>query len=245
MSTSEMSTSETVDALLELQRIDARIDELRKEMEGLEPEVRDAETRVREIRRSLEEARAELDEAEKAHRGDQRSIDAGRETLRRLKERSDDVQNMKQHKAVRAELATARKNLQAAEEEAFESMQRMEDAQDRVEELEEELDEAREEHRQRAEEVEGRSRELEEELTEREERRERYVERIDDEVVSMYERVRKGTTDDVLAPLSHDHCGHCFTMVPPQRRNEILAGRSLHRCEGCGVILHAPDAGSG
>lgn len=241
MSTSEMSTSETVDALLELQRLDAVIEELREEKESLEPEVRDAEDRVREVRRGLEEARGELEAAQQAHRSDQRSIDAGRETLRRLKERADEVQNMKQHRAVRAELATARKNLQAAEEEAFESMQRMEDAEDRVEELEEELEEAREEHRERSEEVEARSRELEEDIAEREGRRKAYVDRLDDEVVSMYERVRRGTTDDVLAPLSHDHCGHCFTMVPPQRRNEILAGRSLYRCEGCGVILHAPD----
>lgn len=245
MSASETSTGETVDLLLKLQRMDERIEHVREELKSLEPAVREAEGRVREIRRGLKRARTELEEAEKEHRSDQRAIDAGRETLKRLKGRADDVQNMKQHKAVRAELATARRNLQAAEEDALDSMQRMEDVEDRVEELEEELREARAEHEERADEVRARRRELEEELAEHLERREGFVERLEDQVVSMYEKVRRGTTEDVLAPLSADHCGHCFTMVPPQRRNEILSGRSLYRCEGCGVILHAPDGESG
>lgn len=243
MTMSETSIGDTVDALLDLQEIDREIREREEALEELEPEVREAEARVRELRQALKEARAELEEAEEKRRSDDRSIDAGRETLKRLKKRAEDVQNMRQHKAVREELQSARRNLEEAEEEALESMQWVEDAENRVEELEEEHGEALEEHDRRGNEVEQRRRDLEEELERGQRARRRRTDRIDDDIVSMYEEVRRGTTADVLAPLNGDHCGHCFTMVPPQRRNEIRAGETLYRCEGCGVILHAPGVG--
>lgn len=114
------------------------------------------------------------------------------------------------------------REIRAREEELEELAPQVSEAETRVEEL---------------------RRELEEELEARRDRRRQHTDRLDDQVVEMYEEVRRGTTQDVLAPLNGDHCGHCFTMVPPQRCNEIRSGGSLYRCEGCGVILHAPGAG--
>lgn len=240
-----MSTSDTVEALLSLQEIDDEIRQRRAALEELAPEVDEAEERVREIRQRLEEAEKELEEAEKRRRSDQRSVEAGRETLKRLRERAEAVESMKQQKAVRSEQATARRNLDQAEEEALESMQWVEDLEQRVAEIEEELAEAEETYREMADQVKSRRRELEEEIEERRERRQARVEAMDDEIFRLYEKVRKGKTQDVLAPLDGGHCGHCFTMIPPQRQNEIRSSGELHRCEECGVILHAPDAVQG
>lgn len=240
-----MSTSDTVEALLGLQDIDEEIRERESALDELTPEVDEAEARVREIRERLEEARKALEEAEKRRRSDQRSVEAGRETLKRLRERAEGVESMKQHQAVRSELATARRNLDQAEEKALDSMQDVEDLEERVAAIEEELEEAESTYRDRSEKVEARRRELEEEIHQRRQRRESRVGEIDDEILELYERVRKGRTQEVLAPLDGGHCGHCYTMIPPQRQNEIRSSGKLYRCEECGVILHAADAVEG
>lgn len=240
-----MSTSDTVEALLSLQDIDEEIRERESALDELTPDVEEAEERVKEIRGRLKEARGQLEEAESRRRSDQRSVEAGRETLRRLRERAEEVESMKQHQAVRSELATARRNLDQAEEQALDSMQRVEDLEERVAGIEEELEEAEATHDELAERVEARRRELEEEIERRRELRASRVGSIDDEIVELYERVRKGKTREVLAPLDGGHCGHCYTMVPPQRQNEIRSSGRLYRCEECGVILHAADAVEG
>lgn len=236
------TATETVQRLLTLQQLDEAIEQRRSELDALAPEVEEAKDRLEEVRSELEAARKAMEEAEASHRSDQRSVQGGRETMRRLRERADSVQDMRQHQAVRSEMATARKNLEQAEEEALQSLQEVESARKRLSELEEREAEIEATYRERAGEVAERSDELEEELEELRQRRSSRADDLEDTVLELYERVRRGRTDEVLAPLDSGHCGHCYTMVPPQRQNEIRNGGKLYRCEGCGVILHAPDA---
>lgn len=239
-----MTATETVQRLLSLQDIDEKIEERKSELASLRPDLEHAESRYEEVREELERARKELEEAEVRHRSDQRSVQGGRETMRRLRERAEEVQDMRQHQAVRSEISTARKNLEQAEEEALESLGAVEEARRRVEELEERLEEVESSYRERAGATEERRREIERELEEQRERRQSRAEDIENEVLELYEQVRRGRTNEVLAPLDSGHCGHCYTMVPPQRQNEIRSSGKLYRCDGCGVILHPPGAAS-
>lgn len=239
-----MTATDTVQSLLTLQDIDEAIAERKAELERLAPEVEDAEEELDEVRSELEQARKELEEAEARHRSDQRSVQGGRETMKRLRERAESVQDMRQHQAVRSEMSTARSNLEQAEEEALDSLQDVETARKRVGELEERLVEVEEAYEERAGAVAERRRELERELEEKRSLRASRAEGIENEILDLYEQVRRGRTREVLAPLDSGHCGHCYTMVPPQRQNEIRSSGKLYRCEGCGVILHPPGAAS-
>lgn len=239
-----MTATQTVRSLLTLQEIDEAIEQRKSELASLAPEVEEAEARLEEVREELEAARKELEQAETRHRSDQRSVQGGRETMKRLRERAESVQDMRQHQAVRSEMSTARGNLEQAEEEALESLQAVESARKRVSELEERLAEVEDAYRERAGAVDERRRELERELEEKRELRATRAEGITHEVLDLYEQVRRGRTNEVLAPLDSGHCGHCYTMVPPQRQNEIRSSGKLYRCEGCGVILHPPGAAS-
>jgi hypothetical protein len=50
----------------------------------------------------------------------------------------------------------------------------------------------------------------------------------------------KGKSRLSLAPLTDEGaCGNCFNILPVQEQAEVRRGESLHRCEGCGVILYA------
>lgn len=238
-----MTANDTVEALLGLQDIDEAIEEKEAELASLAPRVQEREERLEDVRTRLASARSTLETAEQGYRKSQRSVQAGRATLKRLRDRANEVEDLRQHMAVRAELDAARRNLEAAESEALDDLQDVETAREAVGSLEEELSEAESAYEESRGEVEARREELEADLARQRDRREDRTGAIEDDALAMYERVRKGRTQSALAPLVGGHCGNCFTAIPLQRQSEIRSGGRLHRCEGCGVILHAPLEG--
>jgi predicted nucleic acid-binding Zn-ribbon protein len=72
--------------------------------------------------------------------------------------------------------------------------------------------------------------------------RDSFVSAIEASELKVYDAIRSGGRSVAVAPLTQDGaCGHCFGMVPLQLRNEIAHSEGLIRCEGCGVILTAPE----
>lgn len=237
-----MESSGTVEALLSLQEIDRAIEERTARLEALEEEIAEEAVAVSELEERVAAVTKELDEARERQRRHERSVQAGRATLKRLEARADEVQNMKQHLAVRSERDTARRNLRQAEDEVLRAMQDVDDRRKRLAGLEAELEEKREEHERRVAEADAQRVELEEEIAVHRDRRKNKETRLDGRILRLYQKVRSGRTEEVLAPLTEDGvCGHCFTAVPLQRQADIRAGRQLGVCEGCGVILYVPD----
>jgi hypothetical protein len=57
-----------------------------------------------------------------------------------------------------------------------------------------------------------------------------------------YDAIRAGGRRVAVAELTDDGaCSNCFGVIPLQLQNEIRHGEALIRCEGCGVILAAPE----
>jgi hypothetical protein len=72
--------------------------------------------------------------------------------------------------------------------------------------------------------------------------RERFAASLDPSELRLYDGIRRGGRAIAVSELTEDGaCGHCFGVVPLQVQNEVLHGDALIRCEGCGVILAAPD----
>lgn len=237
-----MESSGTVEALLSLQEIDRTIREHTERLEELAREVEEGDAALHGLEIRVTETRKRLEEADALLRKYQRSVQAGRATVKRLEARAQEVQNMKQHVAVRAEMEAARRNLRTAEEEAMETMREVDDARDVLEELELEHELAREEHASRLREVEDRRRELEEEIAVQRDRKKNRETRLAGHLLRLYRTARGGRSDRALAPLTQDGvCGNCFTAVPLQRQADIRAGKRLTLCEGCGIILYASE----
>jgi predicted nucleic acid-binding Zn-ribbon protein len=210
----------TVENLLQLQEIDAligdrqlRLAALRAESETLVAELEGLEKETVALNARLEATEEELRHAE-------RTVQAGRATLKRLQTRAQEVHNMREHTAARAEVDAARQNLELAEDELLDAMQDQETARAALTDLEGDL---------------------EEEIAIELDRRSNRALRIDERARSMYDTVRRGRADSPLAPLVDGVCGHCFTAIPLQTQQVIRAGRVLVVCETCGVILHVVD----
>jgi predicted nucleic acid-binding Zn-ribbon protein len=231
----------TVESLLQLQEIDAligdrqvRLAALRAESELLVAELEGLEKETVALNARLEAAEGELRHAE-------RTVQAGRATLKRLQTRAQEVHNMREHTAARAEVDAARQNLEIAEDELLDAMQEQETTRAALTELEGDIASRQQEYGDRLTELDAEHRRLEEEIAIELDRRSNRALRIDEQARSIYDTVKRGTADNPLAPLVDGVCGHCYTSIPLQTQQVIRAGRVLVVCETCGVILHVVD----
>jgi predicted nucleic acid-binding Zn-ribbon protein len=233
--------SETVEALLLLQEIDSQIGLYRSELRELQAEEGALDEQIQVLGKRDAELRTQLQQAELEMRRCERTVQAGRETLKRLQARAQEVHNMREHLAARAEVDAARQNLEAAEDRLLDSMQDHERARSAVGEVEDSLAETRDEYDRRKGEIAARCADLEAQIAVQVDRRENRALRMDEGVRSLYDRVKGGRASSALAPLLDGVCGHCYTSIPLQTQAEIRAGRHLVVCETCGVILHVAE----
>lgn len=234
-----MEASDTVGELLTLQGIDLQILRIRGELKCLDDEVVALRAKAEELEARAVKLRGVAEEADERVRKFQRSVQAGRATLKRLETRSDAVANMQQHFAVRSETDTARRNLRAAEDEQLSAMQDVETARSSLTEVETELAAAVAALTDRGSQVETLGVDLESELKTHGASKKTQEDRLDRRTLQLYHSVSGGRKVSALAELTEDGvCGGCFTAVPKQRQADIRAGRGLAVCEGCGVILH-------
>lgn len=229
---------QTVKELLSLQELDVLIAQLRTESRALKAERVEVEEAFEALVQRESEKRARVELVLADVRRAERTVQAGRETVKRLQDRSQELHRAREVAAARAEVDAARQNLDDAETTLLEEMQAHDRARVSAEEAEIKLTEGRVAGEERCGEIDGRLNELEQALVRSETERRETAMRLDSGIRSVYERVSGGRTTQVLAPIVHGCCGHCYTSIPLQRQAEIRVGASLVVCEGCGVILH-------
>lgn len=72
-------------------------------------------------------------------------------------------------------------------------------------------------------------------------KREGLVGSIPEDVLKIYEHLRKRKQGVALAPVLKNLCGGCRIMLPPQVVVEVVKAVKLQTCEGCLRILHMPE----
>lgn len=237
-----MGSSDIVGNLIVLQEIDLEILKVRGELECLKKEVLVLTSEVEELEAQEGRLRDQAGEAEQRVQRFQRSVNAGRETLKRLETRVAAVANMQQHFAVKSETDTARRNLRTAEDDQLAAMQDAETARLGLVKVDGDMTQAKENLASQETEVGNQRSQLESELKAHTSSKNEQESRIDLNTLRLYRSVSARRTESALAGLTVDGvCGRCFTTVPKQRRADIRSGRSLALCEGCGVILYAEE----
>ena len=115
--------SQVVDELLSLQEMDGDIARSRAELLAIGEESQLLEEGLEVARRREAEVAKSVGEADLSLRQSERTVQAGRATLKRLQLRAQEVAKERAALAARAEMDAARQNLDAAETAMLEAMQ--------------------------------------------------------------------------------------------------------------------------
>ena len=229
-------------ALKGLQDLDLRILEAHQRIRDFDPRFIEAEESALVLESEAEKTRTRLKEMKLEERRLLASVDERREREKRLDERLGSVRNLREEAAVSAELEMIKRALQADEQEAYTLIDQIRKTEERLVEVDETLAQERSVVEPKLADLIAERADARKGLVSFESERESFVGSMDASELRLYDGIRRGGRSIAVADLTEDGaCGHCFGIVPLQVRNEILHGDALIRCEGCGVILAAPD----
>jgi predicted nucleic acid-binding Zn-ribbon protein len=223
----DFSVEEKLVALLTLQKIDSKSDEIKTLKGELPMEVKDLEDEIAGLQTRISNINAEVESIdsfiEKENDGKKEAVNLGKKYEKQL----ENVKNNREAEALNKEIEMQDLEVKLREK-------HIKDAQ--IEQTERRLQRTRTEERISVleEAAAGKRTELEKIIadTEKEEKK------LSKESNSAYERIR-GSYPNGLAvvPVLRDSCGGCFNVIPPQRQSEIRQRKKIVVCEHCGRIL--------
>ncbi len=234
----EFSVEEKLAAVLTLQKIDSKVDEIKTLKGELPMEVKDLEDEIEGLRTRLNNVNAEVNSISSFI---QQKTDIKKDAaaqMKKLEKQQDNVKNNREFEAINKEVEYQELEVQLADKhirDAEIELAERTDVRTRTEVKIQNLSEA----------LEAKKGELEKIIaeTEREEQvlsaeSDRAKENVDDRLLTAYERIRHSYRNGLaVAPIIRDSCGGCYNVIPPQRQSEIRQHKKIIVCEHCGRIL--------
>jgi predicted nucleic acid-binding Zn-ribbon protein len=230
-----------MDRLLELQELDSAIDRLEVRRGQLEvgAEVADARRRTEDTEGSLGELRLALDEVRRTQTRLEHEIDSMSQKAAAEDKRMYDgsIANAKELEALQHEIASLKERRSRTEDELLDLMERREDLESRAGALEDDVQKLR----ARLEEVGGESmHELEEvsaDLVGRRAAREALVPAFDEELLELYEDLRRQKKGIGAAALVGGVCQACHEQLSALELDRLKKTEGIKRCEHCRRIV--------
>jgi uncharacterized protein len=228
-----------LEALLALQEKDQAVSAADVALAALDPETQALDDALAAATRQLETAQRGVEQAV-SRRGElEGKIASYRQMQDQRRQRLEWVRGAKEASTIMAELDLARSVLAKEEAEFLRSGDAVGESERKVKEAETALAAVREAQQAQREVLRGKRDAI---LAERERAvlaREAATGAVNAQLLSRYERIRRGKAPLAVYALHGGSCGRCFTAVPTQRRVLIQRGATIEVCEACGVLLYA------
>lgn len=231
--------------LIELQRVDNSISALTSRIDSAPLKIEALRNQLDEFIRIHEERKARLATNQKERRELDAEVQAIRAKIAKHKDQLYQVKTNEQYRAMQKEVEGEEGNLRKAEDRILEMMVDAEQIDNHI--------------REAASRLEGEKARVEEEIQHMEasrrlddaerggllERRNVLTGALGYEVLTHYDRLRRGRHGVALAEVRDGFCGGCHVLLRPQAYNEIRTNDVYMTCEACARILYyvapAPD----
>ena len=238
----DFSVEEKLTAVLALQKIDSKIDEIRTmkgelpmEVKDLEDEIEGLQTRINNIDAEISSINTFIDTKTTAKKDAQALI-------KKYEKQQDNVKNNREFEAINKEIEMqeleVRLNEKHVKDATYEQKDRM-NARLKTEEKITDVESALKIKRKELEKITADTEKEEKILSAKSEEAK---EKVDPRLLSAYDRIRSSYRNGLaVVPIVRDSCGGCFNVIPPQRQSEIRQHKKIIVCEHCGRILVDSD----
>lgn len=238
----EFSVEEKLLSLLNLQKVESKLDEIQilkgelpMEVSDLEDEIQGLharETRIEEEVNGINEFIAQKKEA----------IAAANDLIKKYEKQTDNVKNSREYEAIQKEIEMQTLEMRLAEK-------HIKDANEETADKARLLDSAKKNIAAKEGNLKHKKGELEKIISETEKEENEFRaqagtarEKVDARLLTSFERIRKNYRNGLaVVPIVRDACGGCFNAIPPQRQSEIRQRKKIIVCENCGRILVDED----
>jgi uncharacterized protein len=224
-------------ALIELQEVDNRLDELMDDRGDLPTIVTDLEEKLAKAKNKLESYEQEIKSSKLRIKEVELLLNEAQEKLDKYNNQLYQVKTNKEYDAITTEIETVQESQKQYDNEVKsissqidEKMAAISDLEGQVASIEKDLAENRVE-------LDASLEETAEEEQDLNNNRAKIIKNISQNVLKTYEKVRNAREGKGIAILKNGNCGGCFSYIPPQKIVEVRKMKKIFECEACGRIL--------
>ena len=227
-----------MEKLIELQGIDTKLRDLNDLLGDLPSKVEVLNQQEESIKNSLNENKKRLKELEVLVHKREVEIAQVDEKISKLKDQLFLVTNNKQYDALMTEMDHFKEKKSTFESETIAFLEEKEQLADSIESMESELDDLSENLEKRRKKLKSAISESADEKLSLEKQRKESVDKIDVNIVSVYDRVMGARGGLAVVQVEGSGCGGCGAHIPPQTLTEVRAKSAIHNCDMCGRFLY-------
>ena len=234
----EYSVEEKLNALVNLQKVDSKLDEIRILKGELPMEVADLEDEIQGLHARQMRVEEEINGITEFIEQKKNAIKDAQELVKKYEKQSENVKNNREFEAINKEIEMQQLEVKLCEK-------HIKDANEEISEKAIALEKAKKAIAAKETVLSGKKGELEKIIgaTEKEEKHflkqaEDARHTVDARLLASYEKIRKNYRNGLaVVPVERDACGGCFYSIPPQKQSEIKQRKKVMVCENCGRVL--------
>jgi predicted nucleic acid-binding Zn-ribbon protein len=234
----EFSVEEKLTALVTLQKIESKLDEIKILKGELPMEVADLEDEIQGLHSRQTRIEEEINGVTDFISQRKEAIKEAEALVKKYEKQSSNVKNNREFEAINKEIEMQQLEVKLAEK-------HIKDANEEIAEKAESLEKAKKAIAAKEGVLSTKKGELEKIIaaTEKEEKHFNKLAseakaHVDERLLSSYEKIRKSYRNGLaVVPVERDACGGCFYYIPPQKQSEIKQHKKIMVCENCGRIL--------
>jgi predicted nucleic acid-binding Zn-ribbon protein len=234
----EYSVEEKLASLLNLQKVESKLDEIAILKGELPIEVRDLEDEIQGLHARETRIEEEINGINEFIEQKKALITNSQDLLKKYEKQSDNVKNNREYEAINKEIENQTLDMKLAE-------RHIKDANEEIADKARILDAAKKNIATKEGNLKVKKGELDKIVaeTEKEEKECRAVSEkaraaVDARLLTSFDRIRKNFRNGLaVVPIVRDACGGCFNAIPPQRQSEIRQHKKIIVCENCGRVL--------
>jgi predicted nucleic acid-binding Zn-ribbon protein len=239
------SVAQKLEALVKLQSIDSKLDELKKLRGDLPDEVQDLEDEIEGYKTRQTRYETELKDIEEGNKKYKEGIKEAEKLIKKYTEQQKNVRNNREFDAITKEIELQELEIQICEKKIKEGKESVADKKDEVEKTNTLVAE-------RGEHLDNKKKELNDILAESQEEekrlmaeREKAAKKIEDKLLKYYERLRTSLTNGLaVVRVVRGAAEGCNIVIPPQKIAEIREKKKIVIDEHSGRILADVDMDS-
>lgn len=238
----EFSIEEKLSALVLLQKVDCKLDEIQILKGELPMEVKDLEDEIEGLHARQTRVEEEINGIQEFIAQKKEGIKEAEALVKKYEKQSDNVKNNREFEAINKEIEMQTLEIKLCEK-------HIKDATEEISEKARQLEAAKKAVANKENHLSGKKGELEKIISETEKEEKHYNKEgekarshADERLLTSYDRIRKNYRNGLaVVAIERDSCGGCFHAIPPQKQSEIKLRKKIMVCENCGRILVDAD----
>jgi len=227
--------------LIELQKIDKAIFDLKTEQGGAPGKLAQIDAAAAEMKARLKEMEENRQKILLEQKKKEVDLAAREEETKKAHVQLGQLKTNKEYQAKVAEIESLRADTSVLEEDILKLMEAVEATRAPLEAERQRLAEEEKKFGQRRVQINSRVKEIKAEIQQLEGKRKVAAAGIEKTLLQHYEHILHGRVDLAIVPVKENSCQGCHMLIPPQVINEIRMHERLINCETCTRILYLED----